>query len=355
MRDVKSSIVEEISQEKYSHFFADIRDWIQDSTISAGLSLSKELNKMYWGLGKIIALRQANEGWGTGVLEKLATDLRSEYPNMRGLSRTNFFRMRAFYQAYSELHDAEKPYELAIFCIPWGHNIVLLEHLKSMQQRLWYAQKSLEQGWSRNELKDWIKSKLFSRDGKAITNFTARLPEPHSEMARAALKDPYDFNFFDLQHGYLEKDLEKKLLDNIREFLVALGKGFAFLGNQYHVEVAGKDYFMDMLFYHVKLHCYVVVEIKRNAFKPKDAGQLNFYLSAVDSQIKSPADNPTIGILLCEDKHGVEVEYALRGLNKPIGVASYNARLVDKLPKTLQGNLPTLEEFGRNLERRKRK
>ena len=350
MQELVRMDCKEVDQKKYREFLSNVRNCIQDSTISAGLALSKELNKMYWGLGQIIVEQQQREGWGSGILEKLAADLRTEYPDMRGLSRTNFFRMRAFYLAYSEFYDEQNPYELAVFSIPWGHNIVLLEQVKTAQKRIWYAQNALECGWSRNALKDWIKSKLFERDGKAITNFKARLPSPHSEMAQDALKDPYDFNFFDLQQGYLEKDIEKNLLENIRTFLVALGKGFAFLGNQYHIEVAGKDYFIDMLFYHVKLHCYVVVEIKRSSFTPRDAGQLNFYLSAVDNKIKASIDNPTIGILLCEDKNGLEVEYALQDLNKPIGVASYNTKLTNELPEMLQENLPTCEEIGEKLD-----
>jgi predicted nuclease of restriction endonuclease-like (RecB) superfamily len=223
------------------------------------------------------------------------------------------------------------------------------QHCFDWQQVIWYAQKVIENGWSRSALEDQIKSQLHKRMGKAITNFEKRLPNPQSQLAHETLKDPYSFDFLTLTDGYKEKELEAGLIAHIQKFLLELGAGFAFLGRQYHIKVSQEDYYIDLLFYHTKLHCYCVVELKTTSFKPEYAGKLNFYLKAVDMQIKQPQDNPTIGILLCKTKDNLVVEYALSDINKPIGVAEYETKILESLPENLKGSLPTIEEIEEEL------
>jgi predicted nuclease of restriction endonuclease-like (RecB) superfamily len=260
--------------------------------------------------------------------------------------------MQAFFSAYEKVARPVRQLEdLPIFAIPWSHNIMIFQRIKNTEERLWYAQRTIEDGWSRNALEDWIKSDLYKREGKAITNFTRTLPTPQSSMAQQSLKDPYVFDFLTLHQDYVERDVEQGLIDNVQKLLLELGKGFAFVARQYHLTVGGDDYYIDLLFYHYKLRCFIVVEIKATAFAPRDAGQLNFYLSAVDDQVKAAHDNPTVGILLCKTKNNITAEYALRDINKPIGVASYETELVDKLPKDLRSSLPTIEEIEAELEK----
>ncbi|HSW74127.1 MAG TPA: PDDEXK nuclease domain-containing protein, partial [Candidatus Limnocylindria bacterium] len=235
--------------------------------------------------------------------------------------------------------------DLPIFKIPWGHNVVLIEKVKDLKIRLWYAQKTIENGWSRSVLEMWIKSDLYRRDGKAITNFKRTLPMPQSDMAQQSLKDPYIFDFLTLHEQHVEHDIEQGLIENVQKLLLELGKGFALVGRQYHLEVGNKDYYIDLLFYHFKLDCFVVVELKAREFDPRDAGQLNFYLTAVDEQLRGTGDKPTIGLLLCKSKNSIVAEYALRDINKPIGVAEYETAITKKLPKKLESSLPTIKEL----------
>lgn len=299
-----------------------------------------------------ISEKQEQSGWGTGVIEQLSKDLQNSFPGREGFSITNIRRMRAFFLAYSihpqlvgELGD------LPIFQIPWGHNILLQEKLKDNAERLWYAQKTIEHGWSRSALEDWIKSGVYHREGKAVTNFEHRLPNPQSRLAQETLKDPYCFDFLTLAKNYREQELEQGLLDHIQKTLIELGQGFAFVGRQVHLEVGGSDFYIDLLFYHLKLRCYVVVELKNTAFKPEYAGKLNFYLSAVDDRMRHPEDRPTIGMLLCKTKNNLVVEYALRDLHKPIGVSGYETQIMETLPKELKGSLPTVAEIEAELEK----
>ena len=227
--------------------------------------------------------------------------------------------------------------------------------MKNFEERLWYAEQTIQHGLSRAALQDWIISKAYKRHGKAITNFTQRLPEPQSQLAQEILKDPYNFDFLSLEAGYRELELEQGLISHIQKLLLELGKGFAFLGRQYHLEIAGDDYYLDLLFYHIQLRCYCIVELKTTDFKPEYAGKLNFYLSAIDDQLKKDNDNPSIGILLCKSKNKLKVEYALRDMRKPIGVAEYTTKIVEKLPKNLQSSLPTIEEIEIELISTKRK
>lgn len=341
-----------VAPKEYAQVLGDIKKQVQTAQIKAALAANKELIKLYWSIGKIIAEKQEISGWGSSVIERLAKDIQNSFPGLGGFSRANIFNMRAFYLAYEKVQQAVGQLdELPIFHIPWGHNVVLITKLKTIEQRIWYAQKAIEHGWSRNILEMQIASKLHNRSGKAITNFSKTLPSPHSDMAQQSLKDPYVFDFLTLRNDYVEHEVEQGLIDNIQKLLLELGKGFSFVGRQYHLEIGGDDFYIDLLFYHMKLRCFVVVELKSTAFKPEYAGQLNFYLSAVDDLLRHPDDKPTIGLLLCKTKNNVVAEYALRNFNSPIGVAEYETKLVEKLPKEFKSSLPTIEEIESELEK----
>lgn len=346
----KSGIHEPIKE--YVQVLTDIKKHVQESQIKAVISANTELLKLYWSIGKIITEKQQLNGWGTKVIEKLANDLQSEFPGISGFSKLNLFRMRAFYRAYEKVSQAVTQLEdLPIFKIPWGHNVLLMHKLNDIKECLWYAQKTTEQGWSRVTLEVFIKSNLYRREGKSITNFKATLPDPHSSLAQQTLKDPYIFDFLTLHDNHVEKDVERGLIDHIQKCLLELGQGFAFIGRQVHLAVDNKDYYIDLLFYHVKLHCYVVVELKAREFDPRDAGQISFYLAAVDDTLKDADDKPTIGLLLCKSKSKLTVEYALRSNISPIAVSSYEAKLVESLPKNLKSSLPTVAEIEAELEK----
>ncbi len=342
-----------VAATEYAETLVALKTQIQEAQVKAALAVNRELIKLYWSIGKTISEKQEVNNWGSGVVEQLAKDLQKLFPGLEGFSRTNIFRMQAFYAAYKKVPQAVGQLEsLPIFNIPWGHNAVLIEKIKDLDLRLWYAHKSIENGWSRNMLETWIKSKLHARAGKAVTNFTRALPTPDSDMAQQALKDPYLFDFLTLREEHLERDLEQGLIEHIQDFLLELGKEFAFVGRQYHLEVDGDDYYLDLLFYHLKLRCYVVIELKNTAFKPEYTGKLNFYLSAVDDLLRHKDDAPTIGLLLCKTKKNFTVEYALRGVDRPIGVAAYETKLVASLPKNLKSSLPTIEEIEAEFEKR---
>lgn len=338
----------------YKEFVIRLKSKIQTSQIKAVASVNRELIRLYWDIGKDIVERQEIDGWGSKVIEKIAADLQNEFPGVSGFSPRNVWRMRAFYQAYEGLGKflpqavaeiAENSLPLALESIPWGHNIVLLEKLKSEKERLWYAKMIVSEGWSRNGLLDAIKTSWHKRYGKAITNFNERLPNPQSNLARDTLKDPYNFDFLELTREHVEKDVEEGLLKHVEKFMRELGQGFSFVGKQVHLQVSDKDFYIDLLFYHLKLRCFVVIELKATDFKPEHAGKMNFYLSAVDDMMKHPNDNPTIGILICKKKDNYIAEYALRDIHKPIGVAEYETKIVSSLPKKLEGQLPTIESI----------
>ncbi len=330
----------------------DIKKHIYDAQVKAALSANKELLKLYWHIGQTICTQQKVNGWGSGSAEKLAEDIQKEFPGLAGFSRANIFRMQAFFSAYEKVAQAARLFEeLPVFSIPWWHNIILIQKIKNTEERLWYAQKAIENGWSRTILEMQIESDLYNRQGKAITNFKKTLLSPHSDMAQQSLKDPYIFDFLTLQEKYIEHDIEQGLIDNVQKLLLEMGKGFALVGRQYHLEVGKKDYYIDLLFYHTKLKCYVVVELKAREFDPRDAGQINFYLSAVDDLVRDAQDSPTIGLLLCKTKDNFTAEYALRDINKPIGVAEYQTEILKKLPKNLKSSLPTIEEIEAELEK----
>lgn len=340
------------SQTEYTKTLSDLKNQVQAAQIQAAFSVNRELLRLYWNIGKTLVEKQENSGWGSGIIEQLAKDLQASFPGIEGFSRRNVFRMRAFYLAYEKVPQAVAQIDnLPIFQIPWGHNSLILEKIKSVEERLWYANKTIERGWSRSALQDWIKSDLYRREGKALTNFATHLPDPQSRLAQETLKDPYNFDFLTLAEDHHEKDLENGLVAHIQRTLLELGQGFAFVGRQVHLEVGETDFYIDLLFYHLKLRCYVVVELKNTAFKPEYAGKLNFYLSAVDDLMRHPEDKPTIGMLLCKTKNNLIVEYALRDVNKPIGVSGYETQLLEKLPKEFKGSLPTVAELEAELEK----
>jgi len=327
----------------YTDWLADLKTRIHTAQQRAALAVNLELVLLYWQIGRDILERQAQQGWGAKVIERLAHDLRTAFPDMKGFSRANLMYMRAFAEAWPDAEIVQQ----AVGQLPWGHNLVLLTKLKDPAMRLTYAQRAIQHGWSRNVLNIHIETRLLEREGQAVTNFEAQLPAPQSDLARNTLKDPYLFDFLGVGKEADERAIESAIVQHITRFLLELGAGFAFVGRQVHIEVGGDDFFIDLLFYHLKLRCYVVVELKAGAFKPEHTGQLSFYLSAVDSQMKAEQDSPTIGLLLCKTQNRVVAEYALRDSNKPIGVAEY--QLVEALPADLQTGLPSIEQIEREL------
>lgn len=323
----------------YESFLQALKERIRNSQLQAAQAVNRELNGLYWHIGQEILDRQKKQGWGSKVIEKLAKDLKREFPDMSGFSRSNLLYMRAFAEAYPD----EQIVQQLVGQIPWGHNLRILDHVKDPQERLWYVQQTIENGWSRNVLVHQIESGLYRRLGGAVTNFDRVLPQPQSDLAQQILKDPYNFSFLSLGKEALERELERSLVDHIRDFLLELGVGFSFLGSQYPLEVSGKEYRLDLLFYHVRLHCYVIIDLKMGEFEPEFSGKMAFYVSAVDNLLKTEIDQPTIGIVLCKSKDKTIVEYALQPMQKPIGVATY--RLRDTLPEPLQGNLPTIAQL----------
>ncbi len=329
--------------EGYADWLADLKTRIHSAQQRATLAVNRELVLLYWQIGRDILARQAAQGWGAKVIERLAQDLRAAFPDMKGFSPRNLKYMRAFAEAWP---DAEFVQEV-LAQLPWYHQLALLDKLPSQETRRWYAAKAIEHNWSRNVLVMQIETRLLERTGKAITNFAASLPRPQSDLARESLKDPYRFDFLGLTDEAQEREIEHALVKHVTEFLLELGAGFAFVGRQVFLDVGGDEFFIDLLFYHLKLRCYVVIELKGGKFKPEHLGQLGFYLTAVDAKIKHPQDGPTIGLLLCKSKNKVVAEYALRDNTQPIGVAEY--KLLESLPAELQTSLPSIEQIEREL------
>jgi len=346
----------------YSAFLENLKARIRAAQIKASLAVNRELIELYWSIGRDIVWRQRDEGWGNSTVERLAADLQAEFPGVGSISARNIWHARSFYQAYTQppkdLKQAvsDLPFHTAevlpqpVSEIPWGHNIVLLQKLKDATARLWYAQQTTVNGWSRAMLTHWIESDLFARQGKAVTNFNATLPAAQSDLARELVKDPYNFDFLTLRRDAAEHELEQGLLDHIRKFLLELGAGFAFVGQQVPLEIEGEDFTLDLLFYHVRLRCYVVIDLKVVPFKPEFAGKMNFYLSAVDDLLRHPDDKPTIGLILCKSHKRTVAEYALRDLAKPVSVAKYLTKLVEALPRELAGALPTTRQIRAELD-----
>lgn len=325
--------------EGYADWLTQLKGDITQARQRAALAVNAELVQLYHRLGGEIQQRQEAHGWGAKVIERLARDLKDAFPDMKGWSASNLKYMRFFAQ-----HCPGRQFgQQAADQLPWFHVVTLLTKLDSPAEREWYAQQTVLHGWSRSTLELNIKSRLQQRQGSAVTNFVTRLPAADSALAQETLKDPYLFDFLGLGHDAQEREIEEGLIRHITRFLLELGAGFAFVGRQFRLEVGGDEFFIDLLFYHTRLKCYVVVELKATAFKPEHAGQLNFYLAAVDAQIKAEDDKPTIGLLLCKQQNRLVAEYALSGIDKPIGVAEY--QLLRDLPDTLGRNLPSIAEI----------
>lgn len=329
----------EATSSDYERFLGELKERIRTAQLHAALSVNRELVLLYWRMGRDILARQEEQGWGAKVIDRLATDLRRAFPEMSGFSPRNLKYMRSFASAWPE----ESIVQQAAAQIPWFHNCVLIDRVKDPEERSWYVKKTLEHGWSRSVLTLQVESGLYQRQGKAITNFGTTLPNPQSDLAHQLLKDPYNFDFLTLGDDAHERELERGLLEHIRSFLLELGVGFAFVGSQYHLEVGGEDFYIDLLFYHLKLRAYVVVELKTTEFRPEYAGKMNFYLSAVDDLLRHPQDEPSVGLILCKGKNKVMAEYALRDVGKPIGISGF--KLAESLPESLKGSLPTIADL----------
>jgi predicted nuclease of restriction endonuclease-like (RecB) superfamily len=331
--------------EGYSDWLADLKTRIHTAQQQATLAVNRELVLLYWQIGRDILTRQAEQGWGAKVIDRLAHDLRKAFPEMKGFSPRNLKYMRAFAEAWP---DGEIVQEV-LAQLPWYHQLALLDKLKTADERRWYAQKAIANNWSRNVLVIQIETRLLERQGQAITNFEQQLPKPQSDLARESIKDPYRFDFLGLSDEAQEREIESALVQHVTRFLLELGAGFAFVGRQVHLEVAGDDFSIDLLFYHLKLRCYMVIELKAGKFKPEHLGQLGFYLTAVDRQVKSEQDGPTIGLLLCKSKNKVVAEYALGDKTQPMGIAEF--KLLEDLPELLQTSLPSIEQIEQELEK----
>jgi len=360
----------------YTEWLGDIKTQIHEAQQRAAQALNLHLVSLYWKIGRAILDQQEQQGWGAKIIDRLADDLRRNFPEMKGFSPRNLKYMRAFVVAWPDAGNCAPPaaqmeggeivqgvlgqleggnrpaaagsfVQAALHKLPWYHHIALLDKLKTREEREWYLRKAIEHNWSRNILVMQIESRLIDRSGAAVTNFALTLPKPQSDLARESLKDPYRFDFLGLGEEAQERDIEGALVKHVTDFLLELGAGFAFVGRQVLLDVGGEEFFIDLLFYHLKLRCYVVIELKAGKFKPEHLGQLGFYLTAVDAQVKHPDDAPSIGLLLCKSKNKVVAEYALRDKSQPLGVAEY--QLLESLPPEFQTSLPSIEQIEREL------
>jgi predicted nuclease of restriction endonuclease-like (RecB) superfamily len=329
----------------YALLLATLRERIRSVQVRAALAVNRELVLLYWQIGREILAQQAAHGWGARVIERLSEDLRLAFPELKGFSPRNLKYMRAFAEAWPD----EQFVQEVLAQITWYHNIAVIEKLDRPVEREWYARKAIANGWSRNILVHQIESRLHQRIGEAQTNFAHTLPPAQSELAQQVLKDPYIFDFLGLGEEAQERDLERALIEHLRAFLLELGLGFAFIGSQYHLEVGGQDFYLDLLFYHFRLRCFVTIDLKVGEFQPEYAGKMSFYLSALDELLRGMDDQPSIGVILCRAKNRVIVEYALRDLSKPIGVSAY--QLTQALPESLKGSLPSIEDLEAELLR----
>lgn len=330
---------EELNLSEYAEFFTKLKNEIRQAQIRAITKVNQELVLLYWQIGREILQRQKQSGWGAKIIERLSEDLRKEFPEMKGFSQRNLKYMRSFAENWQE----EQFVQQLLHKLPWGHLCIILDKLKSPEKREFYIRQTIENGWSRNILVLQIEGKLYERQGKAQTNFERTLPKPQSDLANQLLKDPYNFDFLTIGLEAQEREIESNLLQNVKEFLLELGEGFAFVGNQYPIEIGGQDFFIDLLFYHLKLRAFVVIELKTVEFKPEFAGKMNFYLSAVDDLLRHENDNPTVGLILCQTKNKIIVEYALRDTAKPIGISNY--QITENLPENIRRNLPSIEKI----------
>lgn len=363
-RVAKTAKSEILPPPDYAGLLAEIKSRVKETRTTAALAANRELLGLYWDIGRLILSRQKKEGWGTKVIGRLAEDLQRAFPGQQGFSPRNLNYMRAFAEAWpagnpeapapakaagqtpvSRAPSAAPIVQAPLAQLPWYHHLALLDKLSQPADRLWYAAKAVEHGWSRNVLLLQIASGLHRRQGKAVTNFKATLPPAQSDLAQGITKDPYLFDFLALREDANERAVELGLIAQAEKFLLELGAGFALVGRQIHLEVGDQDFYLDLLFYHLKLRCFVVIDLKARDFTPEAAGKMNFYLSAVDDRYRSPGDQPSIGLILCRSKHRIIAEYALRDMTKPMGVAGYVTKLVGALPKALKGAVPSIAEL----------
>ena len=351
----------------YSALLSDIKTRVRQGQLKANLSANSEMLATYWDIGKMIHERQQQEGWGKGVIPRLSIDLKNELPEEKGFSERNLRSMVRFYLEYVTiwqlpvaeleenkntnlpnsklLNDGDTNKLLAL--TGWAHHLILMEKTKDILTRFWYMQECLKNGWSRDTLIAMIKTKLHNRQGKAANNFDNTLPPLQSELVKQTLKDPYIFDFLTLSSDFSERELETELVKHVEKFLIELGTGFAFVGRQYYLNISDKDFYLDLLFYHLKMRCFIVIDLKKGAFKPEYAGKMNFYCSAVDDQLRHPTDTATIGLILCQEKNKLFAEYALRDINKPIGISEFE--LTRMLPSDLKSSLPSVEDIENEL------
>ena len=332
--------------DSYLNFIEEIKKEIQNQRISVVLNANSSMICLYWNIGKAILQKQEEEGWGAKVIDRMAKDLKDAFPDMSGFSPRNIKYMRKFAECWPDFEIVQQ----VVAQIPWRTNRMLLDKLDTQEERIWYAYKTIENGWSSTVLDLQIQSKLIGRTGKSVNNFPAALPPADSDMANQIFKDPYLFDFLGTDMPRREVEIERKLTEHIQNFLLELGQGFAFVGRQVHLEVGGDDFYIDLLFYHLKLRCYVVIELKACDFEPGFISQLNMYQNVVNDILRHPSDNPTIGLLLVKGKNQTVVEYSLAGYQNPIGVAEWKNQMVKALPEELKSSLPSIEEIEKELE-----
>lgn len=345
-----------IKSKVYANWLKEIKEKVRSARVKAALAANSQMIFLYWDIGNSIIIQQEKQGWGAKVIERLSADLKKEFPDMKGLSPRNLGYMKRFAQEYPEFAILQQPaakleeIPLAVrqlnqlsTQLPWYHNCLLIDKIKDVDERLWYMQQTIQNGWSRNVLLHHIDTNLYQRKKNLTHNFTSTLPNPQSDLAVQILKEPYVFDFLTIDDNARGKEIEQELTKHISKFLLELGVGFSFVANQYHLEVEGDDFYIDLLFYHLKLRCYVAIELKKGPFKPEYTGKINFYLSALDELVKTDKDNPSIGILLCQTKKKMIAEYALRDMSKPIGISNY--QLTEVLPEEFKSSLPTIEEL----------
>ncbi|HEY5283866.1 MAG TPA: PDDEXK nuclease domain-containing protein [Polyangia bacterium] len=325
----------------YAAALAEIKDRVRQERLRVVLAANSAMVLLYWDIGRVILDRQAREGWGARVIDRLAEDLQTAFPEMRGLSPRNLKYMRAFAGAWPDARIVQR----TVAQLPWRQNITLLERLSDPKARLWYAEQTIRHGWSQPILALQIDGRARERQGKAVNNFKDTLPPADSDLASQVFKDPYLFDFLGTADPRREREVEQALVEHVQRFLLELGAGFAFVGRQVRLEVGDETFLLDLLFYHLKLRRYVVIELKATPFRPGDVGQINLYLSAVDDLLRHPDDKPSVGLLLCRSRNKLVAEYALRGLRKPVGVAEWETKIVASLPADLKDGLPTVEEI----------
>ncbi len=363
-----------VVRDNFTALLADVKGRIQTAQTRAVLAVNAELVRLYWDIGRIIDQRQKREGWGAAVIPRLAAALKNELPELKGFSERNIDLMIQFYRAYPDPAAFVQPVvaqlpappisqppvakssagkkaqpvvakipESTLWAIPWAHHVILMQKVKDLPARRWYMEQTLAHGWSRNVLAVQIDAQAHTRHGQAVSNFAAVLPAPQSDLAQQTLKDPYIFDFLTLAEPFQERELETQLVRHLEKFLLELGQGFAFVGRQYRLAVGDEDYYIDLLFYHLRLRALIVIDLKTGKFKPEYAGKLNFYCNAVNQQLRHPDDAPTIGLILCQSHDRLQAEYSFAGIDKPIGISTYE--LTRALPPAVQSALPTVEQL----------